>query len=214
MKLKGRPARWLTALGYRLLQIWARTLRFEIDDRSGLTGRPATHAVITAIWHNRLLFWAYTIRRYLPQYIGTALVSASGDGRIIGDLVARHGFGIVHGSSSRQGASALLRLQAVLAPGHIVGLIPDGPRGPAYRLAPGIVYLAQKSGAPILPMNMEFARCWRLKSWDRFMLPKPFSTVRLIFGPLHRVASTASEEEFENERRRLENAMMDLVETR
>ncbi|MEO5721456.1 MAG: lysophospholipid acyltransferase family protein [Chthoniobacterales bacterium] len=214
MKLKGRPARWLTAFGYHLLQVWARTLRFEVDDRAGLVNRPQGPPFIAAIWHNRLLLWAHVTQLYLPSYHGSALISASGDGQVIADLVTRSGFDVVRGSSSKKGASALLQLAAVLAEGKIVGIIPDGPRGPAYRLASGIPYLAQKSGAPVLPMNLEFSSCWRLKSWDRFILPRPFSTVRLILGPLHRVAATTNDAEFESERLRLENAMMEIVETR
>ena len=91
-------------------------------------------------------------------------------------------------------------------------ITPDGPRGPAYELGQGIIFLAQQSGAEVVPLNMEYSSCWRVKSWDRFILPRPFSTVRVIFGPPHRVALTVGEEEFERERLRLQDAMMQLVE--
>ena len=112
------------------------------------------------------------------------------------------------------GASAILQLSEVLASKGDAVITPDGPRGPVYEIGPGIIFLAQKSGAPVQPMNLEFSSCWRLKSWDRFILPRPFSTVRVIFGPLHRVRSTSTPEEFETERLRLQNAMMALVERR
>jgi lysophospholipid acyltransferase (LPLAT)-like uncharacterized protein len=112
------------------------------------------------------------------------------------------------------GASATLELAGVLDAGRDVLITPDGPRGPAYELGPGIVFLAQKSGAPIQPINMEFSSCWRVNSWDRFILPRPFSKVRVLFGPLHRVGSTNTPEEFETERKRLQDAMMSLVEMR
>ncbi|MEP6821978.1 MAG: lysophospholipid acyltransferase family protein [Chthoniobacterales bacterium] len=214
MKIEGRSARWLTALGYRVLQLWAATLRFEVDDRSGLVGQPRGEPFITAIWHNRLLLWAYAARRYLSNYEGTGLTSASRDGELIAGLVERHGYEVVRGSTSRRGLRALLELKAALARGRFVGIIPDGPRGPAYKLAAGIIVLAQRSGAPILPMHMEFSSCWRLKNWDRFILPRPFSTVRLLISPLYRVNATADETEFESERLRLENTMMEMVETR
>ncbi len=206
--------RWLTGFGYGILQLWARTLRFEMDDRAALVDFPAGPPFIATLWHSRLLFWGYVIRRYLSHYNGAALISASGDGDIIAELVARYGFEIVRGSTSRRGAGALRQLSDILAGGRGVALIPDGPRGPAYRLAGGVIYLAQKSGAPVVPMNLEFSHAWRLKSWDRFMIPRPFSTVRVIFGPRHQVAPTTNEAEFEKERLRLENAMMALVETR
>jgi lysophospholipid acyltransferase (LPLAT)-like uncharacterized protein len=102
----------------------------------------------------------------------------------------------------------------VLASGRDVVITPDGPRGPAYELGPGIIFLAQKSGAPVLPVNMEYSSCWRLKSWDRFILPRPFSNVRVIIGQSHHVRSTSTPEEFETERLRLQGVMMALVEMR
>lgn len=214
MKIEGWPARWLTALGFRLLQLWAGTLRFEVEDRSGLVGRPRGAPFITAIWHNRLLLWAYAARRFLAPYEGTGLTSASRDGEYVAGFVECYGYEVVRGSTSRKGVKALLQLKRALARGRFVGIVPDGPRGPAYQLSSGIVFLAQRSGAPVLPMNMEFSSCWRLRNWDRFMLPKPFSTVRLKIGALHFIPDTADESEFESERQRLENVMMEMVEIR
>lgn len=199
------------AFGYRLLRLWARTLRFEVDDRAGLVNQPAGDPFILAFWHNRLLLWPYVTRRFLSSYHGSALVSPSGDGELMTDFAEHFGFDVVRGSSSRRGVTALLQLVAVLSRGQIVVISPDGPRGPAYEIASGIVYLAQKSGAPVLPFNMEYSSFWRLRSWDRFFLPRPFSTVRLTIGPLHRVAATNNKVEFESERMRLQNAMMQSV---
>ena len=126
----------------------------------------------------------------------------------------RVGFEVVRGSSSRQGVGAIRQMADVLATGRDVVIAPDGPRGPAYELGPGIVFLAQKSGAPVFPVHLEYSSYWRVKSWDRFFLPKPFSKVRVIFGEGHQVEATATEEEFERERWRLQNAMMSLVEVR
>ncbi|HEX4668236.1 MAG TPA: lysophospholipid acyltransferase family protein [Chthoniobacterales bacterium] len=214
MKLEGWRARWLIAFGYRLLQIWARTLRFEIDDRARLLGTVPNDRYIGALWHNRLLLLPFVIKRYLPERRGAALISTSRDGAILADLVGRFGFEVVRGSSSRKGASAIRQLAEVIAQGKDVVITPDGPRGPAYELGQGIVYLAQQSGAAVVPVNMEYSSCWRARSWDRFILPKPFSRVRVIFGPPHRVAPTTSEEEFESERQRLQDAMLQLVEMR
>src|SRR5205814_4800602 len=141
-------------------------------------------------------------------------ISASRDGDLIADVTQRFGFDVVRGSSSRMGASALLELSQVLASGRDILITPDGPRGPAYELGPGIVFLAQKTGAPVVPVNMEFSSCWRVKSWDRFIIPKPFSKVRVIVGQPHQVKSTSTDQEFEAERLRLQNAMMSLVERR
>ena len=214
MKIEGWRARWLVALGHRLLQIWARTLRFQIEDRANVVGTPPNERYIGALWHNRLLLFPFVLKRYLPERRGAALISSSRDGTILADLVERFDFEVVRGSSSRKGASAIRQIAEVIASGEDVVITPDGPRGPAYELGQGIVFLAQQSGAEVVPVNMEYSRCWRLKSWDRFILPKPFSTVRVIFGQPHRVASTATDEEFKHERQRLQDAMMQLVEMR
>jgi lysophospholipid acyltransferase (LPLAT)-like uncharacterized protein len=214
LKIEGWRARWLIAFGYRLLQVWARTLRFEIDDRAEVMGAPPNERYIGALWHNRLLLLPFVIKRYLPARQGAALISTSRDGAILADLVERFGFQVVRGSSSRKGASAIRQLAEVIADGKDVVITPDGPRGPAYELGQGIVYLAQQSGAEVVPVNMEYSSYWRARSWDRFILPKPFSRVRVVFGPPHRVAPTSGEEEFERERQRLQDAMLLLVEMR
>jgi len=214
LKIEGWRARCLVALGHRLLQIWARTLRFQIEDRANVVGAPPNERYIGALWHNRLLLLPFVIKRYLPKRRGAALISTSRDGAILADLVERFEFEVVRGSSSRKGASAVRQLAEVIASGRDVVITPDGPRGPAYELGQGIVFLAQQSGAEVVPINLEYSSCWRAQSWDQFILPKPFSTVRVIFGRPHRVASTATDEEFEWERRRLQDAMMQLVEMR
>jgi lysophospholipid acyltransferase (LPLAT)-like uncharacterized protein len=214
LKIEGWRARWLIAFGFRLLKLWARTLRYEIDDRSNLINTSVNENYIGSLWHNRLLLISYVLKRFAPHRPGAGLISASRDGDLVADLTQRFGFGVVRGSSSRLGASGMLELTNVLASGRDVLITPDGPRGPVYELGPGIIFLAQKSGAPVQPINMECSSCWRVSSWDRFILPKPFSKVRVIFGPLHRVAATTTNEEFEAERSRLQNAMMSLVERR
>ena len=214
MKIEGRLARWLVAFGFRLLQLWGRTLRYEIDDRAGIVGRPVTEDYVGALWHNRLLVFPLILRRFFPQRHGAALISASRDGDLLADAVQRFGYDVVRGSSSRLGASAILQLTQVLASGRDVVITPDGPRGPAYELGPGIIFLAQKSGAAVVPMNLEYSRCWRLGSWDRFIVPRPFAKVRVLINRPHRVGPTATPEEFEAERLALQNAMMALVEMR
>jgi lysophospholipid acyltransferase (LPLAT)-like uncharacterized protein len=212
LKIEGRFARWLIAFGVRLLQVWGWTLRYEIDDRAGIVGKPVREHFIGALWHNRLLIFPLILRRFFPNRHGAALSSASRDGDLLTDAVHRFGFDVVRGSSSHLGTSAILQLTQVLAAGRDVVITPDGPRGPAYELGPGIVFLAQKSGAAVLPMNLEYSRCWRLGSWDRFIVPQPFSKVRVLIDRPHRVRSTATPKEFETERLHLQQAMMALVE--
>ena len=197
-----------------MLKIWARTLRYEVDDRAGVVGQPVKENYIAALWHNRLLLISYVLKKFLPQRPGAGLISMSRDGDLVADVTQRFGFDVVRGSSSRMGASALRELGTVLASSRDILITPDGPRGPAYELGPGIVFLAQQTGAPVTPINMEYSNCWRIKSWDRFIVPRPFSKVRVIIGQPHRVKSTSTDEEFEAERLRLQEAMMALVEMR
>ncbi len=214
MKIEGWRARWLIAFGFHLLQLWARTLRFEIDDRAGIVGKPVRKNFIGALWHNRLLIFPFVLCRFFSDRRGAALISASRDGDLLTDAIKRFGFDVVRGSSSRLGASAILQLTNILASGGDVVITPDGPRGPPYELGPGVIFLAQKSGAAVLPVNMEYSSCWRIKSWDRFIVPRPFAKVRVLIAQPHHVRSTTTGEEFETERLRLQNAMMSLVERR
>ena len=214
LKIEGRLARWLIAFGFWLLQVWARTLRYEIDDRADVVGKPVRENYVAALWHNRLLLISFALKKFLPQRPGAGLISASRDGDLIADLTRRFGFEVVRGSSSRLGATALRELENVLASGCDILITPDGPLGPAYELGPGIVFLAQKAGAAVVPINMEYSSCWRVNSWDGFVLPRPFAKVRVIVGPPHRVRATTTPEEFEAERLSLQETMMALVEMR
>jgi len=197
-----------------LLRAWARTLRYEIDDRAGILGKPVMENYIGALWHNRLLIFPLVLRRFFPNRPGAALISASRDGDLLTDAIHRFGYEVIRGSSSRLGASAILQLTGELASGRDVVITPDGPRGPAYELGPGIVFLAQKSGASVLPMNLEYSRFWRLGSWDRFIIPRPFSKVRVLISQPLRVDPTSNPAQFEAQRLRVQDALMSLVEMR
>jgi lysophospholipid acyltransferase (LPLAT)-like uncharacterized protein len=214
LKIEGRPARWLIAVGFRILQLWSLTLRYKIEDRAGVVGKVTAQNYIASLWHNRLLIFPFVLRRFFPDRHGAALISASRDGELLADAIKRFGYDVVRGSSSRLGASAILQLSQTLASGRDVVITPDGPRGPVYELGPGIVFLAQKSGAAVVPVNIEYSSCWRLKSWDRFILPRPFAKVHVIIGSPHHVELSDTREQFEAERQRLQQAMMALVEMR
>ena len=212
MKIQGWLARSLVEFSYWLVLLWVRTLRFEIDDRGGIIDAAKQRPFLFAVWHNRLLLLPSIFRRFLPHRHAAALISASRDGDLLAAFVERYGYGTIRGSTSRKGASALLRLGEVFAAGTNIVFTPDGPRGPVYHLGQGVIFLAQKCQAEVVPGSMEFSSCWRFKSWDRFFIPRPFSTVRVIFGVPLQIAATPTDDEFEAERLRLENAVMDLVE--
>src|SRR5205823_6727900 len=109
-----QASRWLIAFGVRLLRVWERTLRYEVDDRAGILGKPVTENYIGGLWHNRLLIFPLVLRRFLPNRHGAALISASRDGDLLADAIRRFGYDVVRGSSSRLGASAILQLTEML----------------------------------------------------------------------------------------------------
>ena len=212
MKLEGWPARVLIVLGFWLYRLWARTLRLQIEDPNGVIDFVRKQPVIFAIWHNRLLMLPRVFDPSFPTRQSYGLISASRDGDLIARFIERSGYGTIRGSSSRKGVIALRQLVDTLAADGNVLVTPDGPRGPVYQVTQGIVFLAQKSGAPVVPIHMEYSGCWRLKSWDRFVVPRPFAKLRAIFGAPLTVPPLESAEQFEAEQLRLQNAMMSLVE--
>lgn len=212
MKLQGWPARLLLAFGFGIYRVWARTLRLRVEDPHDVVGFVRQQPVIFAIWHNRLLMLPRVFDPTFPTRESYGLISASRDGDMIANWIERAGYGTIRGSSSRKGAAALRQLMDTLAANGNVLFTPDGPRGPVYQVSQGVVFLAQKSGAPIVPIHMEYSSCWRLKSWDRFVVPRPFATLRAIFGAPIRIPPLDAPEQFEAEQLRLQNAMMGLVE--
>ena len=162
-------------------------------------------------WHNRTLLIPPVWNRFFAQHRlkkGMALTSTSRDGELIAQFIDRFGIGPVRGSTTRRGAASVRELAGYLRRGHDVAITPDGSRGPVYEIKPGLVLLAQLTGKPVLPISFEYTRAWRLRSWDRFFIPKPFSTVTCVVGNLHRVERTSTPEAFEAERRRCEAAML------
>jgi len=144
--------------------------------------------VVLAFWHGRMLYFVHLYHRHHL----TVLVSRSQDGEFISRILQRFGVHVTRGSSSRGGAQGLLAMARQVRRGYHAALTPDGPRGPRYEVQPGIITLAQKTGAAILPMTCS-AR-WKkvLRSWDGFLVPLPFSRVVVIYGAPISVPASAS----------------------
>lgn len=187
--------RLLTRLGSIVLGLLARLLpaTWKLQVTAGQEHVDALLAegkpVILACWHNRLAIggrWAtrHLVRRGMKISI---LVSLSRDGELLAQLARRTGFGVVRGSSNRGGLAALRKLYRTISrQGVSIGTAPDGSTGPIYEAKPGTVMLAQLSGAPIVPFAGAAQRCWRLRSWDRTIVPKPFTRVTVAVGePIH-----------------------------
>lgn len=164
----------------RLVRLWGMTLRFETTPDDARNFSKCDEPVAFALWHNRLFLAAEIHRRYRPQRPMYALISASKDGALLTAFFAMvGGLHAVRGSSSNFGREAASALVEVLRAGHDIGITPDGPRGPCYELKPGAVIVPRRTGVPVLLIGGDFESAWRLKSWDRFILPRPFSRVRM-----------------------------------
>jgi len=210
--LKTELLSWLAAHIMRLL---FSTLRIRIIDGTGVLPRCQAQPVIMIAWHNRILLMPYIYTKILNKNHGAVMTSASRDGALVAGILKRFGIASVRGSSSRHGTKALIKaIHLVRDKGMDFSIIPDGPRGPRYRMSPGVVVLAQRSNAPLLPVHMEFSRFWQLKSWDRFIIPKPFSTVQVSFCDFFEVPPDFSRDELESKRLSLEQLMRSALSDR
>ena len=181
---------WAGRIGAWVLRLLTLTLRVRVEDPAALRERIGGGPFILLFWHNRILMVPVVWNRFFARHRarrGMALTSPSRDGELIAQLIDRFGIGPVRGSATRRGSTALRELARLLKNGHDVAITPDGSRGPLYEIKPGLVLLAQLTGRPVLPISFEFSRAWRLKSWDRLFIPKPFSTVTFRVGELHPV---------------------------
>lgn len=175
-------ADWLAAaaplLGRGYLRLIRATCRFRLEPWPLAPDAGGGGVTLLALWHNRLLG---PIVPYRQRGIGV-VISRSRDGELISRVVAACGYVPLRGSSSRGGSAALRATLAHLQSGRDVVFTPDGPRGPRYRVQPGIAYAAAKSGRPVIPVGVGMTRKLVVRSWDRFQLPLPFSAVQVCFG--------------------------------
>ncbi|MEO1858195.1 MAG: lysophospholipid acyltransferase family protein [Rubritalea sp.] len=195
----GRIAGWV-------LRIVGATLRVDIEDKAGLS-ESTENPVIWAFWHNTVFVLPYMRVKYYSHRKVVVLTSASKDGAVLESAVAVCDIGAVRGSSSRRAVAALIALRKAIQSGNDVCITPDGPRGPRYGLQPGIIKIAESTGAPIVPVRVEFDRCWKLGTWDAFRLPVPFSRVSVIFEEPIKVVAGIDAEGFEKVRAEIEATM-------
>ncbi len=194
-------------IGFLLIRGIAPTLRFRVHDEAGVLSLPSPSPMIFAFWHNRMFLLPYIYHRYFPGRKGACLVSASQDGEMIARVLGRFGLLTVRGSSSRRGLEAFRELVQNLHSGYDVAITPDGPRGPRYKAHPGVAGLSTLSGNVILPMSYHLSWKIEIPSWDRFMIPLPFSRCDIRLGELLRPGEKANPE---TETKRLEEKLNTL----
>ncbi len=205
-----RKAEILGILAGWFMRCYAKTLRFEVYDRCGVTnpGDPIK-PVVFVLWHNRIFtippIWWRTggnIRK------AVVLTSASKDGAILSRAMEVFGLGAVRGSSSRRAVAALIGMKRALKDGLDICITPDGPRGPRYDFQPGVIKLAQSAGAPIVPIHASYSSAWRLKTWDGLVIPKPFSRITVVFDEYIIIPAALDESAFQAQLERVKAILL------
>lgn len=162
---------------------------------------------IFALWHSRLLPLTFTHRRRSIA----VLISRHRDGELIARIIHRLGFRSARGSSTRGGEEGIREMLRHAEQGRLLAITPDGPRGPAERVKPGLVYLASRTGFPVLPVAAAASSEWTLASWDRFRVPRPFARVVVAYGAPIAVPPRVGEDEIEAWRVRIEGAIREAT---
>lgn len=201
----------LTAtLAAGLIRLLCLTVRWEMVEDSGLkkvVGQEK-RPLIFAFWHNRIFGATACWVKFRRVPTCTVLISRSRDGELISRIMHALGLRTERGSSSKGGGQVLRGLLRAIREDHSdISITPDGPRGPKYVVQPGVIRLAQLSGAPIVAWTVVYEKKWELKSWDRFQIPHPFTRAKIWFQAPLEIPRELAEEDFDQYCRRLEGLL-------
>src|SRR3954470_965279 len=196
----------IAAIGVPAIATLGSSLTWRVEGVSHLQFEGAGRRPIMAFWHGRVLTATY----YFRNRAIVVMISENFDGEWIARIIQSFGYGTSRGSTSRGGQRALLQLKREMEEGKPAGFAVDGPRGPARKVQPGVVWLAKLTGNPVIPFHMEASKFWTLRSWDRTQIPNPFSTVALAVGAPIEVPADASEATIEAKRLEVEEALLFL----
>jgi lysophospholipid acyltransferase (LPLAT)-like uncharacterized protein len=189
--------------GYWFIRLVGPTLRVCVSREDGAQETVGQRPLIGSFWHACIIPATYVCRD-----LGVRVMSSySYDGEYMGRIIHKFGFVAVKGSSSRNAVRALLGLRRALDDGWTVAFSIDGPRGPRYKVKPGPVALAKSSGVPLSTFHIALDTAWVLNTWDRLMIPKPFSRVLIRFGKLIPVPSNATEEDVDRYSAELQSSL-------
>ena len=166
-------------LGRLIIDLLCATTTIESEGLKKIAPILGSGKFIGACWHSRIIFFSYIFKGWNL----VILVSKSKDGEIIARILQNQGHETIRGSSSRGGLRALAKQIKILKKQQRPGvIIPDGPRGPRHKVQPGIITLAKKTGYPIVPFSYSAKKIKIFSSWDRFILPYPFTKCRIAYG--------------------------------
>ncbi len=195
--------RIIITAGYWFIRLIGPTLRVCVSREEGAQETIEQRPLIASFWHACMIPATYVCRD-----IGVRVMSSNSyDGEYMGRIIRKFGFVAVKGSSTRNAVRALLGLRRALQEGWTVAFTLDGPRGPRYKVKPGPVALARSSGVPLSTFHMAVDRAWVLNTWDRLIIPKPFSRVLMRFGKLIPVPSDASDEDLGRYEQELQDSL-------
>jgi len=179
--------------GYWVIRMIGPTLRVCISREDGAQETVGQRPLIASFWHSCLIPATYICRD-----LGVRVMSSNSyDGEYMGRIIHKFGYVAVKGSSSRNAVRALLGLRRALEDGWTVAFTLDGPRGPRHKVKPGPVALARSSRVPMTMFHAAVDKAWVLNTWDRLMIPVPFSRVLVRFGTLIPVPVGSSDEDLE-----------------
>lgn len=173
----------LALLVWSIARLIGMTLRTRIEHEERLEETIARHhGAILVTWHGRTLIPANLFRN--RGY--WALISLSRDGEIQDRIFRKFGYQTIRGSTGRGGVRAALQLARKIAEGGVLAFTPDGPRGPSHQVQAGTIFLAQRSGRPIIPLGLSARPRKLLGTWDRYLIPAPFARAVMVVGePIH-----------------------------
>ena len=161
-------------------------------------------ALIFVTWHDDLICQPLNYFQNRPNGVIKTLISQSKDGEILSKIYNLFGGEIIRGSSSKGATKALISTIREIKAGSDIALTPDGPRGPRHTVADGVIAIAQKSGARIVVLNSKASKFWQFKSWDKFILPKPFGKIDFYMSEPFNI----NDLEFEEARSFIKDKMM------
>ena len=197
--------RTITRISSFVLRLLLASIRWQKIDHSGGAVKSADQRPIIFVnWHCRLLAIPAMLKHDLPT---AYIISESHDGQLISGTVKPLGIETIWGSRSNKAISGYRDMRRRLSQNLHVGITPDGPRGPARKAATGALQLAKTSGVVLVPVAWSTSGMWRLNSWDRLAIPKPFSRGVQIFGNAITIPSDAEPEALEEARLQLEDAI-------
>lgn len=195
--------RMIIGVGYWFIRLIGPTLRVSISREEGAQETIEQRPLIASFWHACII-----PATYLCRGLGVRVMSSNSyDGEYMGRIIRKFGFVAVKGSSSRNAVRALLGLRRALQAGWTVAFSIDGPRGPRHKVKPGPVALARSSGVPMTMFHAAVERAWVLNTWDRLIIPKPFSRVLLRFGKMIPVPADATEGDLGRYERELQESL-------